>query len=129
MNDWPATRFLTLYIAPILLAIPLWLRERLRVLELLTPANRMVDAAVLAVAAARFFGAVVPVSGHMLFLVYSAVTTPNRWYQLLAVALIIETTIFKLGVWGDPTTWGLGAAAGLVAGGLYRLGRLGPQAT
>jgi hypothetical protein len=89
----------------------------------------MVDVAVLAVAAARFLGAVVPVSGHMLFLVYSAVTTRNRWYQLLAVALIMETTLFKLGVWADPTTWALGAAAGLVGGGLYRLGRRGPQAT
>ncbi len=117
--DGAASRFLTLYVAPMALAVPLWLRERLRVVMMVPPLCRILDVAVVSVALARFIGAIVPLSGHMLFLTYSGLTTPPRWYRTLALALIAETTLFKLGIWNDVQTWGLGAMAGAVGGAAY----------
>jgi hypothetical protein len=62
-----------------------------------------------------------PFSGHMLFLTYSLLTTPVRWYQVVAVLLIAETTGFKLGVWHDFASWSIGLATGLACAGVYAL--------
>src|SRR3712207_767695 len=66
-----AARFLALYVAPLVLAAPLWARERLAQVEALAPRTRLLDVAVTVLAFARFaVGAVLPFSGHMLFLTY-----------------------------------------------------------
>jgi hypothetical protein len=115
----PAVTFLVLYVAPLFLAAPLWLRERLGV----GGAARLVDLAVLALAFARFTGGgILPFSGHMLFLTYSVLAGPvSLRYRALALALLIETTVFKLWIWRDPRSWGLGLVLGLFAWVIWRL--------
>jgi hypothetical protein len=68
----------------------------------------------------RVFGNVVPFSGHMLFLVYSAMTTPLRWYRVMAALLIVLTTVFKFAVLKDPLSWSLGLVVGVLAALLHR---------
>lgn len=123
LGSWPAVRFVALYVTPIALMAPWWLRERLRTVPLvgvrgLVP--RLIDGAVLLLAVARFgVGTTFPFSGHMLFLTHSVLTTPVKRYQWTAAALIIETSIFKLLVWQDVMSWAIGLGAGLVTASLH----------
>ncbi|HEX6750530.1 MAG TPA: hypothetical protein VF092_24790 [Longimicrobium sp.] len=108
-----AATFLVLYYGPLFVAAPLWVRERLD----LGGWARIVDGGVLVLAFARMTGGeVLPYSGHMLFLTYSLLATPiSARYRLLAVALLAETTVFKLWIWRDWRSWPLGLILGLAA--------------
>jgi hypothetical protein len=119
LNDWPARRFLLLYLAPLTIAVAWWLALRLKHLESSTQASRLLDICVLATAATRLAGAALPVSGHMLWLTYAWLTTRDTPFRLLATVLLVETTVFKLGIWSDLKSWALGGAIGVVLAGLY----------
>lgn len=112
-----AARFLAFYAAPLFVAVLVWARIRLGSLESLTPAECSTDAVVTFLAFARFvFGAVLPFSGHMLFLSYALLTARGACgFRLLAVVLLVETTVFKLWIWQDTTSWALGLALGVLA--------------
>jgi hypothetical protein len=104
--------FLVVYVAPLVIAAPLWLRGRLDV----PMRTHVVDAVVLALAFARFVTGLLPFSGHMLFLTYSLLARPvSPRYRWVALALLVETTVYKLWQWHDPRSWGIGLAAGLAA--------------
>jgi len=118
-GSWPTARFLLAYAAPMCVAVPWWARERLRVSAQapgIAPSRVLLDVIVLVLAIARFgIGETLPFSGHMLFLSYSFLTTSARGYRLMALVLLIETSIFKLLVWHDARSWALGLALGPVA--------------
>lgn len=118
--DWHAQRYLVLYLAPLASAFLLWLRLRLLCPVGARRSARILDAGVVAVAALRAVTDAIPLSGHMLFLVYSGLTTRGWAYPLLAVLLVAETTVFKLLVWNDPASWALGGFAGLLAAVAHR---------
>ena len=119
LNDWPARRFLLLYLAPLAVTVVWWISLRLKALESSTPLTRVVDLLVFALAATRLAGAGLPLSGHMLWLTYAALTTRDRWFRFVAVVLVVETTIFKLGLWHDTQTWALGAIVGVLMAAVY----------
>ena len=74
------------------------------------------DVLVFVLAAARFgVGERLPFSGHMLFLTYTILTTRDRPYRWLALGLLVETTLFKLGLWSDPRSWSIGLLVGAIA--------------
>jgi hypothetical protein len=120
-----AARYLAFYTAPLLFAVAVWLRERMTLVRGNWSMLMLADATVLTLAAVRFIaGAVVPFSGHMLFLSYSMLAVPvRRAYRLLALALLVETTIFKLLIWSDTRSWALGLALGVTAAGIAALSR------
>jgi hypothetical protein len=113
VDGWAARRFLAFYTAPFFLAFFLWMRIRLATVESQPLAGLAVDAAAVAVGLLRFASAAVPWSGHMLFFTYSALTTRSRGYVALVLLLAVETSWFKLGVWHDPFSWGVGIGMGL----------------
>jgi hypothetical protein len=118
--DWPAKRLLIFYIAPLFFAAPIWVR--LRISEWQTPfsSSFALDATVFLLSFLRFVsGQFLPFSGHMLFLTYSGLVTRRTGYRLLTLGLLVETTIFKLWLWRDPTSWALGLAIGLIAAVIY----------
>ena len=119
VEGWAARRYLLLYLAPLFAACGWWARGRLRDPGAAAPGRLAADAAVLAVAAVRMAGAYVPLSGHMMFLTHAAGTARGP-VRLLALAMLLETTWFKLVVWRDPASWALGLAAGLAAAVTYR---------
>ena len=81
--------------------------------------HKAVDALVVTLSLARAFTAILPASGHALFLTY-AVGTASGWaVRLTALAVLAEVAYLKLWVWGDPTLWP-GVAGGAVAAGLFR---------
>lgn len=118
VEDWRLQRYLVFYLAPILGAFPLWLRARLLARDEWPRAAVAVDAGVVSLATLRFMGGFLPMSGHMLFFTHSALTTRGA-YRWLALGLAVETTYFKLALWSDPWSWGLGIALGLVAAVLH----------
>lgn len=119
VESWAERRYVTLYLAPLFAVFGWWARARMRDADAASPGRIVVDAVVVALAAARFAGGFLPLSGHMLFLTHAAGTTRGA-LRLAAVALLLETTWFKLMIWRDPASWGLGLAAGLAAVALYR---------
>ena len=110
-------RFLLLYVAPLSLMALWWIHERIENLESTGDyrGRLWIDALVLLLASARFVTGSLPFSGHMLFLTYTALTTQRVAYKWVALIVAIETTIFKLVVWHDPTTWAVGMFLGLAA--------------
>jgi hypothetical protein len=120
VDGWPAQRFLILYVAPLFLAAPLWVRLRLEAYSSATVFRTAVDATVFILSFARFVsGDLLPFSGHMFFLTYSGLTTTTTSYRLLALLLILETTWFKLWLWRDPLTWTVGLILGILAAGIF----------
>lgn len=130
-------RFLALYIAPTVAAFGLWVRDRIlhgdratafdataaasmisggaasgagSLLRFLTP----LDIAVVGLAALRTVTGLLPFSGHMLFFTYS-LAARSRLYRVAALAILLETTWFKLVIWRDPLSWSVGLALGALA--------------
>jgi hypothetical protein len=107
--------FIPLYIAPLVLVGPLWLRMRLAERPLALSLVWGLDVLVMVLGALRAIGATwLPFSGHTLFLTYSAVVTRHVGYRVTAAVLFAETTVFKLWVWRDAFTWASGIVAGLL---------------
>jgi hypothetical protein len=114
--------FLAGYVAPFFLVGPLWLRLRLRRIETTPRAVTWLDAAVFALASLRVLPmavGILPYSGHMLFVTYAVLVTPERGFRALAAVLLITTTAFKLGIWRDPVSWGWGLGMGIAAALLH----------
>jgi hypothetical protein len=111
--------FFLFYVAPRLVLGVLWIRIRIQSPAPATWVMRGLDLAVLLLSAVRLFGTAVPLSGHALFLTYSGLTTPVRWYQAVAVLLFVETAALKLLVWGDPDSFYIGLLAALPLTLLY----------
>ncbi|HEX2779213.1 MAG TPA: hypothetical protein VHM30_06930 [Gemmatimonadaceae bacterium] len=71
------------------------------------------DLAIFALAVVRFLtGRLLPFSGHMLFLTYSALVTPSTGYRTLAALAIAETAWFKFVLWHDARSFWLGVLGG-----------------
>jgi len=78
----------------------------------------LLDVLVVAIAASRFFGAMIPPSGHALFLTYSLITTANRYYRIAAAVMLLATIGLKVS-WGDYDSWLYGLLAGVASGSLW----------
>jgi hypothetical protein len=113
VDGWPARRFLALYTAPFFFSFFVWARLRLRAPEAHTRGALAVDAAAVLAGALRLLSPAVPWSGHMVFYTYSAFTTRSLPYALLMLVLAGSATWFKLVLWDDPWSWGLGIVLGL----------------
>jgi hypothetical protein len=107
-----ARRFLLLYIAPFFVAFFAWAWLRVARMEDDRPGPLAVDALATVLGAIRFAGLPVPFSGHMLFFVYAALTVRSTRFLLLILVLAAQATWFKLVLWRDPYSWGLGIVAG-----------------
>jgi hypothetical protein len=115
----PRPRYVALYIAPFALGLLLWCRRRL--LDSWGPldARLAVDIVAVGCSALRLIGPIIPPSGHMLFFVFTLLTTSTLRYRVVALVLIAETTYIKLIVWQDRASWAYGVLAGLALGTVY----------
>lgn len=122
VHSWEVRWFWIIYVAPMLAAVPFWLRLRLASLERIPTAARVLDGAVFLTAFLRFIQVGgVPASGHTLFLTHALVTVRDLRWRAIALALLAMTTWFKLALWHDPRSWSVGIAAGLATGVLGRI--------
>lgn len=127
-GDWPEQRFLLMYVAPLFVFGAHWARYRIARLDHTADGVLLLDGIVFVAGALRIAGGwgVLPYSGHMLFLTYAAATPAALALRIAAVLLIAMTSVFKLVLWHDPVSWGLGLVAG-AALAIVRT-RLGAQA-
>lgn len=124
VDGWEAKRFLLLYMAPFFPAFFLWSRRWLNEIEQHRPGALAVDAVAVVLAATRMLGTWLPFSGHMLFYAYAGLTTRSRVLQVLIGGLAAVAAWFKLVLWDDWRSFGLGIAAGLALAALrLRVGR------
>ena len=119
-GSWPEQRFLLVYFAPLLIYGAAWARDRLARLDRSATSATLVDAIAFLAGALRSAGGwgVLPYSGHMLFLSYAVATPGARVLRVVAAALFVMTSVFKLLLWNDATSWSLGIAAGLTLAAL-----------
>ena len=115
----PRSRYVAFYIAPFFLGFLLWIRRRILDSWASFDARLVLDIVVVVCSALRLAGPVIPPSGHMLFFVYSFLTTTSFGYRAVTSILIVETTFIKLVVWHDRMSWAFGVLAGLALGVLY----------
>jgi hypothetical protein len=71
-----------------------------------------IDVLVILLAAIRLLGLLFH-SGHVLFLLYTYITTPNKIYRALCWPMIMVTAYFKIFYWGDFFTPVIGAGMAL----------------
>lgn len=121
---WEGGYFQWYYVLPIAVLVP-WLpilraREEHRGHRTL-----LLDSVVCLVAAARIFTPAVPVSGHALFLAYTLLTIPNRWYRLASGAAFLHAAWLKTVVWNEAGSFVGGMLLGVVLAVpvLWRFGR------
>ncbi len=114
-------REILVYMAPLFLAGPLWIRLRLRTADARPAHAQALDAAVVGLSVARLLTGTsfLPFSGHTLFLSYVLLVTPRRAWRLSALLLLLFTTAFKVWLWGDVASWGWGIAVGVAAALLH----------
>jgi len=117
---WNDSLFFLHYCAPMYFIVPLFLYVRLGRLPDAGIKPFLIDVVVILLTASRLFSSLIPVSGHMIFLTYTAMTVELRWFRGIALSMIIHASLVKLILWGDFFTWGLGVAAGLAAAQVYR---------
>lgn len=126
VDGWEGKRFLLLYMAPFFPAFFLWARRWMDEIEQQYPAALVVDVAAVVLAATRMTGTWLPFSGHMLFYAYAGLTTRSRALRLLIGVLAAAAAWFKLVLWDDWRSFGLGIAAGLALAAVRLLARRRP---
>jgi hypothetical protein len=128
VHGWDAKRFLLFYMAPFFPAFFLWARRWLDEIGTHRPAALVVDTVAVVLAATRMAGTWLPVSGHMLFYAYAGLTTRSLALRVLIGALAAIAAWFKLVLWGDGRSLGLGIAAGLALAAVRLLAARTPAA-
>lgn len=116
--------FFLLYNVPVFGLTLCWVFCRIQEQKAWLSWRSVLDVVVVAIAASRFFGAVIPPSGHALFLTHSLITTANCYYRMATAVMLIITIALKVG-WGDYHSWLYGILAGVISGSLwvYALGK------
>lgn len=125
--------YFAVYFAPAIGAFFLSISYRLLELKQYGLVRGFIDGLVILLCSLRMTAPLVPMSGHMLFFVYSGLTIRSRLFRMIIAALIIQTSIIKLVLWGDYWSWSLGVLSGVLLAGVFarsprRLPADGPRA-
>jgi hypothetical protein len=107
-STWEEKSETIIYSIPLVFLLFIWARCKLDEknifhLEILT-----IDAIAILLSAIRILGLLFH-SGHVLFLLYTYITTPNKIYRILCWPMILVTAYFKIFYWGDFFTPIIGA--------------------
>lgn len=115
-SDWSATLHFVQYAVPPIIFSALLVTDRLSGRRDSKSVKLALDGLALAIAGSRLFTTATPFSGHMVLFAYGLLAATNRTTRLIALLLLIHTTVLKLIVWADFSTWSYGAAMGVVLG-------------
>ncbi len=111
--SWEIKRFLIFYMAPLSGCMGIWGYLKIEEWFGRDWQHNCGDFLLIILSIIRLFG-LIPVSGHMLFAVYAGIRLRNVYYKGLMTLLMLETSYFKLLVWGDTVSWGYGILFGLL---------------
>jgi hypothetical protein len=110
--------FSLLYNGPLVILAAFWLLCRKQEYQRWQSLQIMLDMAIMGIAISRFYGALIPPSGHALFLTYSLITVSNRYYRIAALMMLLVTIALKIS-WGDYQSWAYGILLGVVSGTIW----------
>ena len=110
--------FSLLYNGPLFILGIFWLFFRKREYRRLQILRVLIDIAVLSTAIARFFGSLIPPSGHAILLTHTLITVSNRYYRLAALTMLLGTAVLKIS-WHDFASLGYGIVLGMISGVLW----------
>ncbi len=118
-SDWSETFHFVQYVPPAIIFAALLVSDRLTYSRAHLPVKCAFDITAIAIAASRMFITTTPFSGHMVLIVYGLITARSTWLRLMALALLVHTTVLKLLVWSDSSTWVYGLGIGAIIGIAY----------
>lgn len=112
-DSWIEKQETIIYSLPLVFLIFIWASCKLEEKPTWHLEVLFVDSVAILLAASRLF-ALFFHSGHVLFLLYTYVTTSNRIYRLLCLPMVLVTAYFKIIYWGDFITPVIGAILAMI---------------
>lgn len=109
---WDEKMETIIYSIPMVFIFFLWIRYRLDERYIFEHSFFLIDFSVVGLAAVRILGLLYH-SGHVLFLLYTLITTKNKTYQWIAGIMLAFTISLKLFYWNDFITPIIGAVLAL----------------
>lgn len=109
---WKEKMETIIYSIPMVLIFFLWLRYRLDEAHTFKHQFFLIDAAVVGLAAIRILRLLFH-SGHVLFLLYTLITTESKTYKWVTGIMLVFTLCLKIFYWGDFITPLIGAGMAL----------------
>ena len=97
-----------IYSIPLVFLLFIWAKFKLEEKNIFHLEILRIDVLVILLSAIRLLGLLFH-SGHVLFLLYTYITTPNKIYRALCWPMIMVTAYFKIFYWGDFFTPLIGA--------------------
>jgi hypothetical protein len=115
-GDWPAQRFLIVYMAPMFAFGAWWARDLLSRVGSAPARVLVIDALAFVAGGIRVAGGwgIIPYSGHVLFLTFVAISSNHRTILWSAIGLLVVASWFKLSLWNDCRSWSLGLMLGVL---------------
>ncbi len=113
VDGWETKQETIVYSLPLVFLIFIWASYKLGEEETFHWEVFLVDSLAILLAASRLL-ALFFHSGHVLFLLYTYVTTPYRAYRLLCLPMILVTAYFKIIYWGNFITPVIGAILAMI---------------
>jgi hypothetical protein len=107
-----------LYNLPLYILGPYWLICRMREDKRSSSLKTLIDLLVVALAISRYFGPIVPTSGHALFLTHSFITIRSQFYRIPAAVMLIVTVVIKMS-WQDYSSLVSGILIGFISGAIW----------
>lgn len=107
--------FSLLYNGPMVLLLASWVFCRRQEQKRWQALRILLDIVILSIAISRFYGLLIPPSGHALFLTYSLLTVSSKYYRIAALMMLFVTIALKIS-WGDYESWSYGILFGVVSG-------------
>ncbi|MFT7613116.1 MAG: hypothetical protein ACI9J3_002086 [Parvicellaceae bacterium] len=110
--DWSEKKETIVYSIPMVFLFFFWIKFKLDEEHIFDVRIIGLDGLTIFLTALRLIGLLFH-SGHVLFLLYSFMTTKNNTYRILCIPMILVTAYFKIFYWGDFITPIIGAIMAL----------------
>ena len=111
--DWMDKKVSIFYNIPMIFIFFLWLNYKIKEKEIVHLQIIFIDLAVLFFVSVRLFGLMYH-SGHVLFLLYSFLTTESKFYRIICFIMLLVTAYFKFFIWSDFITPTVGTFMALI---------------
>ena len=115
-SDWTETLHFVQYVVPAIIFAAMLVAHRFAGNRAIPYLKFSFDFMTVAIAASRMVITTTPFSGHMVLFVYGLIAAGRMWLRLVALALLIHTTVLKLFFWSDSSTWAFGLGIGAIVG-------------
>lgn len=119
-EDLLSTLHFLQYVPPMIFFSAALLSSRLNPKHKIHPWDIFGDTVAIAASGSRMIYTATPFSGHMVLLTYGVMSSSSNKVRLFVIVMLIHTTFLKLIMWGDYSTWLIGAGIGFTLSAIVR---------